>query len=82
MFRIYSEKNFLKVELTYGKELGNWVTTLSQEYHHEVDAKLRVRHFDEQLEKKLEAIRREAYAQGWKDAKAKTVRQTWFSRWW
>lgn len=31
------------------------------------------------LERRLERIRREAYAQGWKDAKAKRAKKTLFS---
>lgn len=34
------------------------------------------------LSRKLEEIRKEAYEQGWKDAKAKRKKQTWFSGWW
>lgn len=39
-------------------------------------------HMHERLNRKLAAIREEAYLQGWKDAKAKTAKKTWFSRWW
>lgn len=32
--------------------------------------------------KELHRIREEAYAEGWKDAKAHKVKQTWFSSMW
>ena len=35
---------------------------------------------DKQLGDRLAAIREEAYEQGWKDAKAKRHKNTWFSR--
>lgn len=30
----------------------------------------------------IERMRRDAYNQGWKDAKAKAKKETWFSGWW
>jgi hypothetical protein len=35
-----------------------------------------------ELGDKLRAIREEAYEKGWKDAKAKRAKSTWFARWW
>lgn len=38
---------------------------------------------EKDLSDKLEAIRREAYNEGWKDAKSKKVaKRTWFKSWW
>jgi hypothetical protein len=49
---------------------------------HDYQAELLKRQFQKKLSDELEAIRREAYNQGWKDAKAKTKKQTWFTGWW
>jgi hypothetical protein len=37
---------------------------------------------DEKLNRELNRIREEAYQKGWRDAKAKKVKETWFSSWW
>jgi hypothetical protein len=36
----------------------------------------------DELNKKLTEMRREAYESGWRDAKAKSAKKTWFSGWW
>lgn len=38
--------------------------------------------YQERMSQSLERIRREAYNQGWKDAKAKVKKESWFSGWW
>lgn len=49
----------------------------------EYQAELLRRQLHNHLSSKLEAIRQEAYNQGWKDAKSKKVpKRTWFSGWW
>ena len=45
-------------------------------------ASLRVDSLERQLRTKLSIIREEAYNKGWRDAKAKTTKETWFSGWW
>lgn len=38
--------------------------------------------YEKHMNSVLEQERRKAYDQGWKDAKAKRKRETWFSGWW
>lgn len=45
-------------------------------------ANLLISHLRERMWNRLEAIRKEAYLQGWKDAKAHAKKQTWFSSRW
>lgn len=42
-------------------------------------ARLLLSDLDQALCNRMEKIRREAYAQGWKDAKARRRKETWFS---
>lgn len=37
---------------------------------------------NEQMREALRNIRKEAYEQGWKDAKAKRTKENWFGGWW
>jgi hypothetical protein len=39
-------------------------------------------HMDKRMGEQLEALRREAYERGWKDAKAHRTKATWFSSAW
>ena len=45
-------------------------------------AGLLAQHFDSELVQVLKDIREESYVQGWKDAKAKVEKETWFSGGW
>jgi hypothetical protein len=57
--------------------------TLDLNCSNDLHAELLRRAFDAKLEKELQRIRRNAYNQGWKDAKSKKVpKATWFSKWW
>jgi hypothetical protein len=38
--------------------------------------------YNEHMNRKIRAIREQEYNKGWKDAKAKAKKQTWFSGWW
>jgi len=38
--------------------------------------------YERHMQEVLANIRKEAYNQGWKDAKAKTKKATWFRPWW
>mgnify|MGYP003461261404 FL=1 len=47
-----------------------------------IDAFLLKKHLEQQFELRVEAIRREAYNQGWKDkASHKKTKRTWFPSW-
>lgn len=48
----------------------------------EVYAYMLRENFQTKMTKALQDIRREAYEQGWKDAKAKIARRDWFSGGW
>lgn len=45
-------------------------------------AELLARKMTAELTGKLEAIRQEAYLDGYKDGRAKRGKKTWFKRWW
>lgn len=47
----------------------------------DVCSSLLTQHARTTLSDKLRAIRKEAYNRGWKDAKAKTKKEEWFSGW-
>lgn len=53
---------------------------LIQEFNYQ--AELLKKQLDSHLSSNLERIRREAYNEGWKDAKAKVKKKTWFAGWW
>lgn len=38
--------------------------------------------YERHMRSVLENVRKDAYNQGWKDAKAKTKKATWFKGWW
>lgn len=57
---------------------GEWTYTFSWNASGDDYAQLLVNQFNESLENRLKKIREDSYEQGWKDAKAKTRKQTWF----
>lgn len=74
--------NKVEVQVKHGVLFNDQYFTLNINETYAYQAELLTRQLNDQLQKKLEAIRKEAYEQGWKDAKAKSAKKTWFSRWW
>ncbi len=74
--------NIVVVQVKHGVLFNDEHFTLQIASSHAYQAELLNRQLKDQLENKLEAIRKEAYEQGSKDAKAKRAKKTWFSRWW
>ena len=70
----------VNVKVEHGIFFNNGYFSLPIYQSHDYQAALLCRQLNENLGNKLEAIRQEAYTQGWKDAKAKCAKKTWFSR--
>ena len=58
---------------------GGTAFTLSFECGRAYVADLLLRYFSDLLTERMKAIRADAYAEGWSDAKAKRAKETWFS---
>lgn len=69
-----------QIEANVGVERRFFQFTLNLQS--EVYACLLRDNFSEKLRNSLKTIREEAYVKGWKDAKAKTAKETWFSGSW
>lgn len=83
MIAITRDGTKLRVEITGGNEVGGSMFGLTWEAGTEWAARLLVWHLGARLSDQLTAIRQEAYANGWKDAKAKKgAKRVWFSGWW
>lgn len=70
------------LRITPGYPLGDRFFDLRWGTGSEWGAQLLWQMFDRALGARLEAIRKEAYAQGWRDAKSKKTKRTWFSSGW
>lgn len=81
MIEFLREGSLIKVKVKTTVLGGHWWAPVI-ECNSEPYASLLRQHMHEDLNHKLEAIRREAYLKGWKDAKAKVKKETWFSGWW
>ena len=62
--------------------IGDRVYTMKWNCNDSEYASLLTKRFQDTMEEKLRTIRHEAYEAGWKDAKAKKARETWFSGAW
>lgn len=74
-----------KVKATVTVEVPNYDTRLFSfmwECNGEAYAGLLSKRMDARMRDHLEDIRRDAYNDGWKDAKSKRVKQTGFGNWW
>jgi len=60
----------------------NWHIKAKFNCNSELYAALLRQELHSHLNNTLERIRKQAYEQGWKDAKARTKKETWFSGWW
>jgi hypothetical protein len=80
---IYIKPKDKQVELKFNVDVGTgWNYSFSWNCNDEVYAQLLAAQMNKQLGNKLELIRREAYDQGFKDAKAKRAKREWFLRVW
>lgn len=79
---IQFEREDNKVKVTIQSGCINWQYYFRYQAYDEVHAELLTRQFDKHMRDKLESIRREAYEQGWKDAKGKKAKENWFSTLW
>lgn len=79
MIEIKQNESELVVDLTAGYEAQSSRFSLRFNVGTDWAASLLVWHLRRRLDAHIEATRKEAYAAGWKDAKAKTKKQTWFS---
>lgn len=78
------ERNGTDVECKVDLKMPYWDTRV---FHFkwgassEVCSSLLTKHAETALSDRLKEIRKEAYNQGWKDAKAKTKKKEWFNGW-
>jgi hypothetical protein len=80
MFEVKREKNNVRIDVSLkipGADTWYWTFHLSQ--HTDAEAQLLVNAINNNLEKVLKEIRKEAYEMGFKDARAKRRKETWFS---
>lgn len=56
--------------------------TFTHECGQDYLASLMCDQYERHMRSVLEKVRKEAYNQGWKDAKAKNKKATWFKPWW
>jgi hypothetical protein len=89
MIHIYREGN--KVKGKFHTSINGWAANTNgwmweftiETCQDEPYAILLAERMQKDLSKKLEAIRRETYNEGWKDAKAKkSGKKDWFKSWW
>jgi DNA-binding NtrC family response regulator len=76
MFKISRNGTWLQIIPEAGT--GTPDPLLSWNCNSELLAELLVSHLRRRLGNKISEARQEAYAQGWKDAKAKRAKRTWF----
>ena len=62
---------------------GEWIFTTQFNCKSDAYAILLAQRMSDDMQNKLESIRREYYNLGWKEAKSKkSPKRTWFSGWW
>ncbi len=79
MIKISTEKEVVILELTHGHPVANYTSTFRYVRGNEFDAKLMADNLQKKLKSELEQVRKEAYEQGWSDAKGKRKKEDWFS---
>ncbi len=78
MIEFKRTKNKVYVLVDSGTGVLRPISHFERTYDDEDEAEVMMRRYDEQLFDALQAIRQDAYDQGWKDAKAKRGKRTWF----
>lgn len=78
--QILSDEEKVSVKVRAGDPVSDWTWTFSISTAGKGYALLLAHNLRKSIEDTVEAIRKQAYAQGWKDAKAHKVKETWFSR--
>lgn len=83
MIHFTTKDDQLVVSVSFGKSVGNFSQSFSLTLPHSVDAKLYQQHFEQEMERRIKALREQSYLQGWRDAKAhKGGKQSWFYGGW
>lgn len=77
MIQYRTSGDSVKIHVESG--VGNF--TFTHSCGHDYLAGLMRDQYEKHMNSAIESIRRESYNKGWKDAKAKTKKQTWFSGW-
>lgn len=76
------EKVHLRVKVRPARCETNWTHTFTYEACSEPGAGMFIECLETRMGDTLEALRKEAYENGWRDAKAKAAKRSWFSRFW
>ncbi len=69
----------MDTDLPHNRPYVNTLWVFKSEEGSPWHAELVVRYLKNRLKECVKQIRRDAYEQGWKDARAKRVKETWFS---
>lgn len=81
MFTFERDGTSLKLQVEAKTYIAKRWYSFSWQCTDEIYADLLVKNFQEHLSNRLQGIRRSAYEEGWKDAKAKKKKETWFAGW-
>lgn len=81
MFTFIRDKTDVKVQIEAKSSVQARWFVFTWHCSDEVYADLLVKSFEANLEEKLKKARKESYDQGWKNAKAKQKRETYFGGW-
>lgn len=82
MIQIQSKDTQLIVRLFAGYPISEWEFTTTGNMQYEAYALLVAHNIREYIDKRIRSIREDEYNKGWKDAKAKKAKRTWFSCQW
>lgn len=80
MIKFTREETKVKVSIESG--VINYTYHLLWNCTDDVYAELLQRQFQNKMEEKLTAIRKEAYEDGYKDGRGKKAKKSWFKCWW
>lgn len=81
MLELKRKEHTVYLDITSGLKVARPVYPFSFQENDENNAELLKQHIENVLSEALKKARREAYEQGWKHAKAKCAKETWFSGW-
>jgi len=80
MIKFRREGKAVRIEI-HPKIVNNEFVHLDYNCNDEWYAVLLLNHLEERMKIELTAIRKQSYFEGWRDAKAKRAKQTWWKGW-
>lgn len=79
MIEIFRKRNILEIQIMGKYPISNWKFTFTWDAESEIYAILLVQNLQSALSDKIKKIREQEYNRGWKDAKNKNKKETYFS---